>query len=184
MALTIMQRAFVREYLLDPDRDGEKAAIRAGYSEQRAKRQAEALLAQADIRAAINVTVREMLQPFEVNQQSVLDRLVFNIQACRANGSDIASLAESRKTLELLGRHLGMFAEKVELDVSDKLIALLNSRRQKALPKPEAETIPAVVVDAVETKPHTRGQVRKEIQREQKQQSVEAWKQLTQNKPN
>jgi phage terminase small subunit len=184
MALTTMQRAFVREYLLDPERDREKAAIRAGYSEDRAKRQADELLAQSDIRAAINVTVREMLQPFQVDKQSVLDRLVFNIQACRANGSDISSLAESRKTLELLGKHLGMFAEKVELDVSDKLIALLNSRRQKALPSAEPGTIPAVVVEPVETKPRTRGQVRKEVKREQKQQSVEAWKLLTQNKPN
>jgi phage terminase small subunit len=182
VALTTLQRAFVREYLLDPDRDGERAALRAGYSKHRAKRQAEALLAQADIRAAISVLVREMLQPFHVDKQSVLDRLVFNIQACRANGSDISSLAESRKTLQLLGNHLGMFAEKVELDVSDKLIALLNSRRQKALPKPEHETIPAVMVD--ETKPRTRGQVRKEVKREEKQQSIEAWKLLTQNKPN
>lgn len=180
MALTTLQRAFVREYLLDPDRDGERAAIRAGYSKNRAKRQAEELLA----RTAMNVTVREMLQPFQVDKQSVLDRLVFNIQACRANGSDISSLAESRKTLELLGKYLGMFAEKVELDVSDKLIALLNSRRQKTLPSAEPATIPAVVVEPVETKPLTRGQVRRQVKREQKQQSIETWKLLTQNKPN
>ena len=187
MALTTLQRAFVREYLLDPDRDGERAAIRAGYSEDRAKRQAEELLAQSDIQAAINSTARELLQPFQVNQQSVLDGLVYNVKACRANGSDIYSLAEARKTLELLGKHLGMFAEKVELDIGDKLIALLNSRRQKALPKPEPETIRAVVVaeTPVETKPLTRGQVRREIRRQEKDQGVEAWKLLTQqNKPN
>jgi phage terminase small subunit len=187
MALTTLQRAFVREYLLDPDRDGEKAAVRAGYSEDRAKRQADELLAHPDIQAAINATVREMLTPFAVTPQGVIDGLVYNVKACRANGSDIYSLAEARKTLELLGKHLGMFAEKVELDFGDTLIALLNSRRQKSLPKPEPETIPAVVVaeTPVETKPLTRGHVRREIRRQEKEQGVEAWKLLTQqNKPN
>jgi phage terminase small subunit len=181
MALTTLQRAFVREYLLDPDRDGEKAAVRAGYSADRAKRQALELLAEPDIQAAIDAAAREILQPFQVNQQSVLDGLVYNVQACRANGSDIYSLAEARKTLELLGKHLGMFAEKVELDIGDKLIALLNSRRQKALPSPEPETITAVVVAETpsETKPLTRGQVRREIKRQEKDQAIEAWQQLT-----
>jgi len=37
MALTILQENFVRALLADPTRNGTSAAIRAGYSEKRAK---------------------------------------------------------------------------------------------------------------------------------------------------
>jgi len=181
LALTTLKKAFVREYLLDPERDGTKAAIRAGYSEDRAKRQAEELLAQSDIQAAFISASRELLQPFGVSPQSVLDGLVYNIKACRANGSDVLSLAEARKNLELVGRHLGMFADKMEVDISDKLVALLKSRQQKARPKAEPETLPAeVVTDPPVERPLTVRKYRSEVRRQEKQSAIEAWKQLTQ----
>jgi phage terminase small subunit len=184
MALTKMQSAFIREYLLDENRDGTQAAIRAGYSEDRAKREAKELLERPDIQDAITSAVREFLQPFRATPQGVLDGLIYNVRACRANGNDLYSLAECRKSFELIGRHLGMFSEKLTLDVSDKVIALLNSRRQKLAEKPEPETIPAMVVpelsETAGTKPLTRRQFRRETKRQEQDASVQAWQSLTQ----
>ncbi len=182
MALTNLQRSFVREYLMDPARDGEQAAIRAGASPDRAARTAEELLAKPEIQAAIEGTLREVLKPIELNTDSVLDGLVFNIKAARANGNDLWSLAEQRKTWELIGKHLGMFKERLELGFSEKLIELLKSARQrKALPQPEPQVIEAEAAEpqAEEAKPLTRGQLRKELRREERQQSVETWQKLT-----
>jgi Terminase small subunit len=182
MALTNLQRGFVREYLMDPERDGEQAAIRAGASPDRAKRTAEELLEKPEIQAAIEGTLREIMKPIELNTDSVLDGLVFNIKAARANGNDLWSLAEQRKTWELIGKHLGMFKDRLELGFDDKLIELLKSARaRKALPKPEPQVIEAAVIEApaVDVKPLTRGQVRQELRREEQSQSVEAWQKLT-----
>ena len=180
MALTNLQRGFVREYLMDPERDGEQAAIRAGASPDRAKRTAEELLEKPEIQAAIDGTLRDILKPIELSSDSVLDGLVFNIKAARANGNDLWSLAEQRKTWELIGKHLGMFKERVELAFDEKLIELLKSARQrKALPKPEPPVIDGTIEPpAAEAKPLTRGQVRQELKREERSQSVKAWKKL------
>jgi len=79
---------------MDPERDGEQAAIRAGASPDRAKRTAEELLQKPEIQAAIEGTLRDILKPIELSSGSVLDGLFFNIKACRANGNDLDSLAE------------------------------------------------------------------------------------------
>jgi Terminase small subunit len=181
MALTRMQSAFLREYLLDSARDGEQAAKRAGYSAGRAKRHAKELLAHPEIKTALDATVQDALAPFEITPQRLRDELVRNIKTCRANGNDVSSIAEARKNIELLGRDLGMFADRIEVDAGDKLIALLKSRQQRTLPKPEPEILSAEVVAELpaEAKPLTLRQVRKELKRQETHHAIEKWKQLT-----
>jgi len=77
----------------------------------------------------------------------------------------------------LIGKHLGMFKERLELGFDEKLIELLKSARQrKGLPKPEPPVIEAAIEPPVmEAKPLTRGQVRQELKRAERSESVEGW---------
>ncbi len=54
MGLTTKQAVFAREYLKDPDKGGELAALRAGYSPNTAKAQAAKLLVHAEVAEIIS----------------------------------------------------------------------------------------------------------------------------------
>jgi hypothetical protein len=109
MALTAKQRRFVDEYLVDLN--ATQAAIRAGYSAKTAYSQAERLL-----------------RNVEVAEATAAGKAARSIRTGVAQDDVIAGLlAEARRTGEgathvgrinawaLLGKHLGMFRERLEL---------------------------------------------------------------------
>lgn len=121
--LTPKQQRFVSEYLIDLN--ATQAAIRAGYSERTAKQQGSRLLTNADVQAAVAASQTKRENRTEITQDYVLTRLRENVeramQAVPMTDDDGGSLGIYRyegsvanRALELLGKHLGLFSEKVE----------------------------------------------------------------------
>lgn len=65
LALTKRKLLFVAEYLADPKANGSQAAIRAGFSEKRAKVTASELLKDPEVKAAIEHKRNKRLQKLD-----------------------------------------------------------------------------------------------------------------------
>lgn len=170
--LTLRQRAFVREYLIDLN--GTQAAIRAGYAESGAHVEASRLLNNVKIRAAVEAAMKNRANRLDVTADRVLQELAkigfsdirkaVKWQSSLVNeednpeGGDIAviktivtnnvqlvdsdeidddtaaavseisqnqggglkiKLHDKRAALVDIGKHLGMFREKVEVTGKD-----------------------------------------------------------------
>ena len=131
--LTPKQQRFVEEYLIDLN--ATQAAIRAGYSEKTAKVIAAQNLSKLNIQEAIQYAQNKLSERTGITQDYVLSNIQKVVERCmqqeavRArDGSpllvegpegDLACLFEFKETgalkgLELLGRHLGLFVDKVQ----------------------------------------------------------------------
>ena len=131
--LTPKQQRFVEEYLIDLN--ATQSAIRAGYSEKTANEQGSRLLANVSISEAIAEAKNKRAERTEITQDYVLSNIQKVIERCMQqeavqarDGSpllvegpegNLACLFEFKeagalKGLELLGKHLGMFKDKVE----------------------------------------------------------------------
>ena len=132
--LTPKQQRFVDEYLIDLN--ATQAAIRAGYSERTAKSIGQENLTKPDIQKAIQEAQNKLTERTEITQEYVLKNIQSVIERCMQqeavlarDGSpllvegpegDLVPLFEFKETgalkgLELLGKHLGMFKDRVEL---------------------------------------------------------------------
>lgn len=110
--LTDRQSRFVAEYLIDLNATA--AAKRAGYSERRAAELGYQLLHKSTVAAAIDAAIKKRERKTEVTQDYVLHNLKEIVDRCMlSDGFDARGAA---KALELLGRHLGMFTDKIKLD--------------------------------------------------------------------
>ncbi|WP_343711896.1 terminase small subunit [Inquilinus sp.] len=123
MALTPKERRFIDEYLVDLN--GAQAAIRAGYSERRAKQTASELLDKPEVAAAIEAAQAARSERTQVTQDWVLDRLQEVVERSMQHeavtdrqgnptGEYTFNAGGANKALELLGKHLGMFRDRVE----------------------------------------------------------------------
>ena len=113
MALTEKQKRFVAEYLVDLN--ATQAAIRAGYSERTANRIGAENLTKPDIQAAVKAAIEDRAKRTEVTQDMVVEELRKVAFAKAADYSDSTlKYSNKLKALELIGRHLGMFTDKVE----------------------------------------------------------------------
>lgn len=126
--LTPKQQRFVEEYLIDLN--ATQAAIRAGYSERTANEQGSRLLANVSISEAISEAQSKRSERTEITQDYVLSNLRKVVERCMQveaveNGyteteqGDLANAFVFKeqgalKGLELLGKHLGMFTDKVQ----------------------------------------------------------------------
>ena len=136
--LTPKQQRFVEEYLIDLN--ATQSAIRAGYSERTAKSIGQENLTKPDIQKAIQEAQNKLTERTEITQDYVLTNIKKVIERCMQqeavlarDGSplliegpegDLVPLFEFKETgalkgLELLGKHLGMFKEKIELTGKD-----------------------------------------------------------------
>ena len=117
--MTNKQKAFTAEYLIDFN--ATKAAIRAGYSEDTAYSQGHRLLKNVEIRKIIKKSADEALEDRKITlKHEVIDKLY----EAAMSGPDIqqgkdgeiigASRRDSLKALELLGKYMTMFTEKIE----------------------------------------------------------------------
>lgn len=154
--LTRRQEAFVNEYLIDLN--GTKAAIRAGYAPGSAGVEANRLLKQPDIAAAVGSSIAQRAVRTEMDQDRVIDELghlafsnvnhfeidddtgdlvlrdgapcgaLAAVQSVRhrkrvhveKNGAVVTThdsdirLWNKVAALHLLGRHVGLFSERME----------------------------------------------------------------------
>ena len=126
--LTPKQQRFVEEYLIDLN--ATQAAIRAGYSEKTAKSVGHENLTKPDIAKAIQEAQNKRVERTEITQDYVLTNIQKVIERCmqvqqvdncltQTEGGELAQAFMFKeqgalKGLELLGKHLGMFKDKVE----------------------------------------------------------------------
>lgn len=96
---------FIEEYLIDFN--GKNAAIRAGYSEDTAKVQASRMLAEPNIQAEVQKRLEARRLESKGRAQKVIDDL-HTIADRAARDSD------KIRANELLGKHYGLFNEKIE----------------------------------------------------------------------
>ncbi len=120
--LTAKQWAFVREYLVDCN--GTQAAIRAGYSPKTANEQASRMLANVNIRAAVEEGQKMLARQTETEAEWVRRRLKEEAD----DHSEFATHAGRIRALELVGKINGVF----EMDNKQKIDPLLELLR--ALP--------------------------------------------------
>jgi phage terminase small subunit len=127
MSLNPKQAAFVREYL--KDFNATQAAIRAGYSQKTAKEQgSRLLLTNVHVKAAVKKGQEKAAEKAEITAEWVRDKLV-DLHAAAMEEGDFAP---ANKALELLGRHIGMFKDKLELSGSVDFASALEAARNRA----------------------------------------------------
>lgn len=116
------QQRFVEEYLIDLN--ATQAAIRAGYSPKTAMEQGYQLLQKTSVSLEIAKQMAEQSKRTGINADRVIRELA------KMGFADIEAIEEYKmkgadkvKALELLGKHLGMFKEKVDVSIekSEKL---------------------------------------------------------------
>ena len=107
--LTDKQKKFCEEYLIDLN--GTQAAIRAGYSEKTANEQSGRLLVNVSIQKYISELMKMQSQRTGITADKVLKEL----EKVAFTDAEITG-KEKIKALEILGKHLGMFSEKVDID--------------------------------------------------------------------
>ena len=108
--LTARQRAFVLEYAVD--RNGTRAAIRAGYSERGARVQACRMLTNANIQAEIDQSTIAQAERTEIDADWVQGELVKIVD--RAKG------AEAVPALAMIAKRTGGFVERGPLDFAQE----------------------------------------------------------------
>ena len=128
--LTPKQERFVQEYLLDLN--GSAAAVRAGYSEKSAKQIAGENLTKPYLASRIKARQAELAAVAELSQEWVLSNLK-NIVAKSSQAVEVEKWDPVQKkmvmtgeyiydsrgantALQLIGKHLGMFTERIDLN--------------------------------------------------------------------
>ena len=119
------QAAFVQEYLIDLN--ATQAAIRAGYSEKTAYSQGERLLSNVEVRAAINAAQTNRAIKTELNAEWVLTRLQQIADICmKEDDRGRIDSAGANKATELIGKHLALFTDKVQTELSGSIQTTLS----------------------------------------------------------
>lgn len=99
---------FIAEYLREPN--ATKAAKLAGYSEKTAYSQGQRLLKNVEVKRRIDATHEKATRRAEITVARVVEGI-----ASIATNPD-ARDADRLKAWELLGRHLAMFTDRVQID--------------------------------------------------------------------
>lgn len=145
-SLTPKQAAFVQEYLIDLN--AKQAAIRVGYSPATAEQQGSRLLSNAKVAEAVRKAQEARAERTKIDQDWVLSRLASVAERClqaeavldrkgdrvlveTPDGDEAPAYtfnaAGANGALGLIGKHLGMFTEKVDMNhgVQDSLADLM-----------------------------------------------------------
>lgn len=122
--LTPRQRYFVQEFLIDckPAKAAERSGYVAGHGRQ--------LLEMPKIRAAIGEAMRQRSARTKITQDYVISKIVETVEKCseaipvlnkdgEPTGEYRFDSSGALKGLDMLGKHVGAFAERLELTGKD-----------------------------------------------------------------
>lgn len=139
--LTDKQKRFVEEYLIDLN--ATQAAIRAGYSQKTARSIGQRMLTFVDIQNAIQQAQNKRSDRTQISQDDVIKGLleiiaistgkqtITETEIARTEGgvvvgTDVVKTCfephAANKALELLGKHLGMFKDRVDVTSGDQTL--------------------------------------------------------------
>ena len=107
--MTPKQRKFVQEYL--KDLNATQAAIRAGYSKKTAYSIGQRLLKNVEVKAAVQTGQKKSAERAEVSVEYVITKLRTLAEGAMADDDR----TNANRSLELLGKHVGAFAENINL---------------------------------------------------------------------
>lgn len=130
--LTSKQQLFCEEYLIDLN--ATQAAIRAGYTEKSARVTACKMLTNANIESKISELMSARSELTGLNAQWVISRLKSVVDRCMTaepvmvrgddgmeeSGEYKFDSSGANRSLELLGKHLHLFTDKIELSGNAK----------------------------------------------------------------
>lgn len=127
--LTPKQEQFVTEYLVDFN--ATQAAIRAGYNPRSARTAAARNMQNDNVQAALIEARQEQQERTHITA----DRVLKELAAVAFDDADDCNDSRLRytnklKALELIGKHLGMFTEKVSVDMQESGVVLLPPRKE------------------------------------------------------
>jgi|GEM_PF-3174483 len=135
--VTKQQSDFIQFLLVDPSLTNAQAAIKAGYSEKTSKSIANQLLNKPHVQAEIARRKADRCERTKVDEDYVVSELMKAVKMATGEMATIntvtvngkkkkvllhkTNLTALNKTLELLGRNVGMFTDKQELNISGSL---------------------------------------------------------------
>ncbi|HBF39786.1 MAG TPA: terminase small subunit [Firmicutes bacterium] len=140
------QERFCQEYIIDLN--GKQAAIRAGYSEKTAEQIASRLLRNVKVSARIEELQKKVIDKIGLNQEWVLKELQRVYSRCIVpeeiekwdyeqrqligTGEFMFDSKGANRSLELLGKHLGMFADKLKIEDTTNYADKYKAARERA----------------------------------------------------
>lgn len=140
--LTPKQAAFVREYLIDLN--ATQAAIRAGYSAKSAEVIGHQLLKETKhVAAATQAAMNKRAIKVEVSAEYVLNGIKGVVERCiqaepvrdkegNPTGEWTFQAAQALKGYELLGKHIKLFSDVIEVKGLDELRGRMALARKRA----------------------------------------------------
>ncbi len=156
MPLTPKQDRFCREYVIDCN--GTQAAIRTGYSKRGADVQAIRLLGNARVKERLAELQGDVAKQCGIDAEYVLSgfKKVYErcIEARPARDKEGNSLgyflfnqAGANKALEMLGKHLVLFTEKIDLTTTHKQQIEIILSNGPATKQPQKDRFAGVVTE-------------------------------------
>lgn len=116
--LTSKQEMFCKEYLVDLN--ATQASIRAGYSEKTAQQIGSENLSKPVIQERIKEHMAKRAEKLDLTAEGVLQDIIDT----RTEAATESKLSERLKANEMLGRHLKLFTDKVEVSGGIQIVRL------------------------------------------------------------
>ena len=110
--LTGREKKFCMEYLVDLN--AHQAAVRAGYSPESAKVLGSRMLGKAHVSREIQKLFTRRMRKTDLKSRYVIDNLRWIVEETKAKGDTKAYMSAVR-ALELLGKHIGMFEDRLRI---------------------------------------------------------------------